>query len=523
MRNTPQNKPDYPSPNGGLIPSCALTGRMASQPTAAYECAAISSFNHRVLLLFALAFAWLVHRVDAATNVSNYLFVSGHGLTSKSGDTSTPLMTLINECKNTGPWMQFVEREYFWSELQADGPSNSNTPGAYKYGNPGIGRIIQEAKICHQNGLKMRVMLQHKFATLPAYLTYNEKYATRIGSKPHEWNIKLDFVDSLGNAVVLGFLKGLYQAVINEFKKTGNEDACDAFYGFVIQENAFGTSTYWNAARQDKWVDHLIQLNQWISEEGRLRNFAPGSTKPHRLFWQMINSPALDAERIADAIPNGGGLCGPDTYPREAAPGAAPGEPNRVALYRTYNKMRQKRGILPLSLHVYALNYWTPYVHAQKEVTYAADMTPHLGPQPIWGRDLLDSIESYSESGLGSSQDNGWAGIGIANFLGCVSPWAKKTAAEGGQGEPDNMQVNNVVWAYTTFVPDEAVYQGYEKPSAANGWNTAYTYGWNNVRDWMKDSTINQFPNGKHNGSAPDPAGGCTTTVPSSINTTNAP
>ncbi len=420
------------------------------------------------------------------------------------------MTTLINECKNTGPWMQFVEREYFWSELQTDGPANSNTPGTYKYGNPGIGRIVQEAKACYANGLKMRVMLMHKFATLPAYLTYNQKYAVSIGPGVTDWNIKLDYVDSGGAAVVLGYLKDLYQAVINELKKPGNENARDAFYGFNIQEHAFGTSAYWTAARQAKWVDHLIDFNLWLSQGGRLRNFAPNtaSSKPHRLFWQMINSPALDAARIADAMPNGGGLCGPDTFPREPAPGANLGEPNRVALYNAYNKMREKRGILPLSLHVYANNYWNPYVHAQKEVTAVGDMLPHLGPQPIWGRDNMDTIDSYTESGLGSSVTNRWAGVGIANFLGCVSPWAK-------DWEPDNMQVNNVVWAYTTFVSDEAVDQGFVRPNDA--------YGWNNVRDWMKLSTNNQFPNGNHNGSAPDSAGGCTTAIPTKINTTTAP
>lgn len=212
----------------------------------------------------------------------------------------------------------------------------------------------------------------------------------------------------------------------------------------------------WTTTTRTQWVTNLLTFHAYLATN--LQNTAPSnaSSKPHRLFWQMVNSPTTDAQTIIDAMPVGGGLCGPDTFPREPAPGAQPGDPTRVSLYQTYQKMRTQRGILPLSLHVYAANYWGPYVHADKEVTAAGDLLPHLGPQTIWGRDPGNTIDSYTETGLGAAQTNDHAGVGIANFLGCVAPWAKKTPEEGGQREPHNMQVNNVVWAFSTYVSDEA-------------------------------------------------------------------
>ena len=155
-------------------------------------------------------------------------------------------------------------------------------------------------------------------------------------------------------------------------------------------------------------------------------------------------------------------------------------------------------------------------MHGEKDVTAKADMVPRLSPQPIWGQDPKNEIKSFSEAGLGAPIDNGHAGIGIANFLGCVSPWAKKTPAEGGQGEPDNMQVNNVVWSFTTFVPEEAEFQGYLPP---RGKEKNDAYGWADVKAWMKNSTTDQFPNGRHTqpASPPDLAGGCTTALPATL------
>ena len=469
---------------------------------------------------------------------TDYLFVPGHGLTAKSKNAATiTTQNLIDECKATGPWMTFVEREYAWADLQNDGPVGTNTPGSFitgvdALGNPkGISKIVDDAKKCAAapgGGLKLRVMLMHKFAALPRFLTYPASASTTVDGKyavviardantgaPTNYNIKLDYQDSHG-AVVLQYLEALYQKVIDELKKPGNETARDAFYGFVIQEHAFGTSTYWTNTTRTNWVSNLLLFHDYLA--AHLVNFAPSTTasKPHRLFWQMVNSPTADAQTIIDSMPVGGGLCGPDTFPREPAPGATSGAPNRVSLFQTYQKMRAKRGVMPLSLHVYAANFWNPYVHADQEVTATGDMLPHLGPQPIWGRDAANAIDSYTEPGLGASMLNDHSGTGIANFLGTVSPWAKKTPAEGGQGEPDNMQVNNVVWAFTTYVSNEAELQGFVPPDS-NGPNDAY--GWNNVKSWMKTSTNNQFPNGLHTTptSPPDPAGGCTVTIPSMI------
>lgn len=448
---------------------------------------------------------------------TQYLFVPGHGLTNKSANPAITTEELIAECKDTGPWMRFVEREYAWKSLQADGAPGANQPGPYIVGTDargrpiGISQIVADAKKCAAAGLKLRVMLMHKFAPIPAYLTRGQTYAvpiTTINGRPAAYNIKLDRPE------VLGFLEALYQRVIDEFKQPGNEAARDAFYGFIVQEHAFGNSPYWTAATRTQWVDNLIRFNQRLAAQ--LRDFAPGTPTPHRLFWQMVNSPTADALRIIDAMPAGGGLCGPDTFPREPGPGKEPGSPPRKSLYETYKKIRTKRGVLPISLHVYANNYWSPYVHGEKDVTAKGDKVPHLGPQPIWQQDTKNEIASYSEPGLGAPIDNLHAGVGIANFLGCVSLWAKKTVAEGGQGEPDNMQVNNVVWSFTTFVPEEAELQGYVAPK---GKNRHDAYGWANVKAWMKNSTSDQFPNGRHTkpASPPDLAGGCTTTIPSTI------
>lgn len=450
---------------------------------------------------------------------TDYLFVPGHGLTKKSANPAITTDELIAECKNTGRWMRFVEREYPWKALQADGSPDTNEPGPYisgtdDRGSPiGISEIIADAKKCAAAGLKLRVMLMHKFVPLPGFLTRNQAYAvpiTSINGLPAAYNIKLDRPE------VLRFLEALYQRVIDEFKKPGNETARDAFYGFIIQEHAFGSSPYWTPATRTRWVDNLIRFNRYLAAE--LRDFAPATpgSKPHRLFWQMVNAPTADAQRIIDAMPAGGGLCGPDTFPREPAPGKEPGSSPRAALYQTYVKIRTKRGVLPISLHVYANNYWSPYVHGEKDVTAPGDKVPLLRPQPIWQQDPKNEFTSYSEPGLGAPIDNLHAGVGIANFLGCVSPWAKKTPAEGGQGEPDNMQVSNVVWSFTTFVPKEAVLQGY---IAGKGKNRHDAYGWTNVKEWMMHSTSDQFPNGRHTQpvSPPDLAGGCTTAIPSTI------
>jgi len=493
-----------------------------------------------------LAFAATTMIATAATNVTKYLFVPGHGLTAKSGDwKNTTTEELINECHKTGPWMQFVEREYFWGDLQKDWPANESgiIKGKDANGKPmGISKIIADAKLCAdaKPKLKLRVMLMHKFADLPRFLTYpsdtendgNLATVTKRAPKPTtpqdppegtplEYNIKLD------NSTVLSHLQKLYKAVIEEFKKPENEDARNAFYGFVIQEHAFGNSDYWNDATRDAWVTNLIAFHTWLAKDDQLLNFAPSTSTPHRLFWQMINSPATDAARIAASLPDGAGLDGPDTFPLEPAPQPDdnPDEPNapKVALYKTYNTMREYRKKRPLALHVYALNYWNPYLHANKEVTFVGDDLPTLAPQLPWGRDPnrginnAGTIGSYWEAGLGDPmQNNGWAGTGIANFLGCVAPWAKTKESYNPNEtlEIDNLNVNNVVWAYATFVPDEAKKQGY--PDSAK-------YGWADFRTWMMN-TPSQFPCGDPavltDG---DPAGGCTKTIPIRINTNTVP
>ena len=466
-------------------------------------------------------FVLLVLPVGAMHAQSDYLLIPGHGLTNRTDGRASNAVTigeLIRECQATGPWMRFIEREYDWAELQDSGPGN--TPGDFKLGNPGIGRIVAEASACNDAGLKLRVMLTHKFSSLPQFLTRGWKYATGDQTtEPKETsNIKLDKPE------VLGFLEELYRAVIAELRKSPG--ASEAFYGFVIQEHEVGTSSYWTTERRSAWIENLmafhlwlagrdwqLQSNSWVWADGRLRNFLPGSSHPHRLFWQMVNSPTTEVKTIiahlldTATIGMGGGICGPDTFPREPGPTPSHGGA-RGALYRCYEEMRAVRNVLPMSLHVYHLNYWNPYVHAAKnDVNMNApekDMDPLIAPQAIWGR----QPELPSVNGA----PNGNAGIGIANFLGCVPEE---------QQDPDNIRVNNVVWSYVKSIPPEAKYQN---PSVQE-------FGWPDVRDWMKsigkygpgqlqDSSAQFVRASDDNGSY---GGGCNSITPSSIRTAPPP
>lgn len=475
--------------------------------------------------------------LSAARAQSDYLFMPGHGLTDRtSGVRHVSIESLIEDCKATGPWMRFVERDYSWSELQGSG--SGNTPGPFKVGTPenpgnGIGRIVQEAIACERAGLKLRVIIAHKFTNLPTFLTANNwKYAT--GKRGETTNIKLD------QDVVLGFLQSLYQKVISELQMS--PEATNGFYGFVIQEHEVGTSAYWTPAIRAKWIYNLKRFHLWLAGRefdsssgqwkwvpGRLHDFDANGGKPHRLFWQMINSPTREVTTIIahllneptkpdsennlpglPGLPGGGGVCGPDTFPREPGPPPSQG-PARGALYRCYVEMRKVRNILPMSLHVYHLNYWNPYVHAAKNNVDMSqmnprDMDPLIRPQPIWGRH--PEAPSVSGSNTPTVNDNGNAGIGIANFLGCVPD---------DQQDPDNLRVNNVVWSTSTTPPPEAKYQ--------NNGKQVPDYGWPDVRDWM--TNVGRYGPGKPDDSAkqfvrsPAPngffTGGCNATVPLTI------
>jgi len=459
--------------------------------------------------------------MTAARAQSDYLLVPGHGLTNRTDGRASNAITiddLIRECQATGPWMRFIEREYDWDELQGSGPGN--TPGEFKLGNPGIGRIVAEAIACKNAGLKLRVMLTHKFSALPQFLTRGWKYATGDQTtEPRETsNIKLDMPE------VLQFLENLYTAVISELKKSA--EARDAFYGFVIQEHEVGTSSYWTTGTRGAWIENLKAFHLWLAgrewnpgskewtwADGRLRNFNPGASSPHRLFWQMVNSPTTEVKTIiahlldTKTIGMGGGICGPDTFPREPGPTPSHGGP-RGALYRCYEEMRAVRNVLPMSLHVYHLNYWNPYVHAAKnDVNMNApekDMDPLIGPQAIWGRQPeLPSI---------NGGPNGNAGIGIANFLGCVPE---------DQQDPDNLRVNNVVWSFVKSIPPEARYQN---PQVKE-------YGWPDVRAWMTNTgsyapgqpqdSAAQFVRGADD--LGNFTGGCNRITPSSIRSAPLP
>lgn len=480
----------------------------------------ITSPKGRAFLLVAV-FVILILALTTANAQSDYLLIPGHGLTNRTDGRASNAVTigeLISECQSTGPWMRFIEREYDWAELQDSG--SGNTPGEFKLGNPGIGRIVAEAAACNAAGLKLRVMLTHKFSSLPQFLTRGWKYATgdQTTDPKETSNIKLDKPE------VLGFLEDLYRTVISELRKS--PAASGAFYGFVIQEHEVGTSSYWTADRRTAWIENLKAFHLWLAGrewnpglsawgwvDGRLHNFVPGSSQPHRLFWQMVNSPTTEVKTIiahlldSGKIGRGGGICGPDTFPREPGPTPSHGGA-RGALFRCYEEMRAVRDVLPMSLHVYHLNYWNPYVHAAKnDVNMNApekDMDPLIAPQPFWGR----QPELPSVNGA----PNGNAGIGIANFLGCVPE---------DQQDPDNLRVNNVVWSYVKSIPPEARYQN---PAVQE-------YGWPDVRNWMKaagryasgqpqDSSTQFVRVADDNGSF---AGGCNPITPSSIRTSPLP
>ncbi len=236
-------------------------------------------------LSLVLALSMTAATAQSASNATKYMFVPGHGLTGKSGNAEfITTDQLILECKNTGPWMRFVEREYDWGDLQDDGPKNTNKPGSFIYGNDalgnpkGISEIIDDANKCYDKGLKLRVMLMHKFAHLPKFLTFpsdethDGNLATVISRDPKS-NLPVDYNIKLDQDIVLTHLKNLYAAVIAEFKKPEIGNARSAFYGFVIQEHAFGTSSYWNTSTQKLWVDNLIKFHTWLAGNGRLFNF----------------------------------------------------------------------------------------------------------------------------------------------------------------------------------------------------------------------------------------------------------
>ena len=174
----------------------------------------------------ALLLGLLVVLASSVRADTRYLFVPGHGLTNKSANSAITTDELIAECKDTGPWMRFVEREYPWKALQADGAGGPNEPGPYLAGTNasgrpvGISEIIADAKKCAAAGLKLRVMLMHKFAPLPAYLTRGQTYAvpiSTINGRPASYNIKLDRPEVLGFlafglgglAAAVGFLTGV--------------------------------------------------------------------------------------------------------------------------------------------------------------------------------------------------------------------------------------------------------------------------------------------------------------------------
>lgn len=421
---------------------------------------------------FVLSLAFVA--VTSASAAPTHLFVPGHGLTDRTSGVNRTVGQLLDECEATGPWMRLVEIAYDWGDLEGDLARD----GSRSWKAAGFARIRADAEACARRGKYLRVMIQHRYADFPAYMTKDDRHSFSIrdntpnpGEEPPRV-LKLDQPESLK------LLEGLYEQVITTLQ--ASSDARRGFYGFVIQETAIGEATYINPKIEAAWYANLRVFHQWLG--ARLAVF--DDTAPRgRLFWQMVNFPAREVPRIIAELPAGAGLCGPDTFPRE--PVSFSKETGKAAygsLYKTYDLMRQRTD-RPTSLHVYHGNYNT-------------DRAPFLpsaikGVQPIWADTNLPAA-----NGL----DNKDAGDGIANFLGCVSVGRR----------PDTLAVHNIIWstASGTLRPYDQKRPGH-KPARdeASPGQPAGRYGWPQVKEWMLHS--GQFPKTE--------SGGCTTAVPTGI------
>lgn len=503
------------------------------------------------LSLLVLALTGTVVSGLAAT----HLFVAGHGLTLRTTGKDQPNSTnfipkseqaqaMINECKamidgewKVMPWMKFIELEYDWNSLENDLPNNVNKdhPGKTQrsWNQAGLDQIRKDAILCAKNGMYLRVMLLQKYANFPAYMTEVNRHAIQVkdntpqDGKPPPWTLKLHQSAPNGRNT-LQLLKDLYSMVIENLQRidpNAPEDtdfAKEGFYGFVIQETAFGTTSYYDgddewtaqqnqaaADRKAKWYENLRNFHVWLGGPGRLLDF--DNVPPRgRLFWQMINSPYQEVLNVVSNpnLPDGAGFCGPDTFPRESSSFTKPSNSNEQpmpiesSLYKTYDQFMRKNRARPISLHVYSGNYTT-------------DRAPFLddrlaGVQPIWS-----NADSFASNG----SNNKNAGDGISNFLGCVINGNK----------PDDLEVHNIVWSWIdgTLIPfngeadDPDTKEKIELADneASEGQPTG-VWGWKQVKDWMLNRGSIYGPGGLKNSSGQFPqnnSGGCRAAVPTLI------
>jgi len=218
--------------------------------------------------------------------------------------------------------ISFVEEAYTWAEMQ---PNNSSV------GNIDITRLKADLLACYAAGLRLRVFLStHKYKESFPEWVYSESNGTtnnNLHTRLVKSGTKVDGSDNLVPMVRLNttptynLLKQLYQQVMVLLKAEGSPvdgpKMKAAFYGFVLQESNTGYQAELSADEIYWWFVNLKQLH--VDLGASLKDVQTGvGTKKHRLFWQMINYPdAQTVGIVASVKANHGGLCGPDTFPRE--------------------------------------------------------------------------------------------------------------------------------------------------------------------------------------------------------------
>lgn len=381
----------------------------------------------------------------------------------------------------------FIEHAYTWADFQP----NNDTIGDIRLGGlDGLGGLKADLIKCRTAGLRLRVLLStHKYEeSFPKWIydvTEDEDYNNRhtvivgtgvLGPVPM---VRLD----QPNTLLL--LENLYTKIIALLKGLGPE-LQHTFYGFVLQEPSHGhlsSGAPLSPSETTQWYAKLNELHDLLGS-GLGGGFATGTGgRPKRLFWQMINYPddAVITTSIVSSVQNNhGGLCGPDTFP---------GEPHlnwktetsqgfEYGLANAYDVMRVARPILPISLHVYRLNYIRPYQGGLRRPAAGDPNTPAPDTSPEALEEQLPYLANSNDDDTAINDygrdDGDDSPRGLANFLGCVpSP------------RSDSLKVHNVVWSMA---------QG--ATSGSNKWA-----GWRNVRAWMKT----------------DNSGGCNTATPTNI------
>lgn len=466
----------------------------------------------------------------AVPSAAQYLFVPGHGLTDRSGPDKT-IIQLRDECKATGIWMRFIEKEYEWGSLEDDLPSSANkdNPSSTerRWNQAGLDQIRRDAEECGKAGLVLRVVLLHKYGSYPAYMTAGNRHTYTFNAGQGTGDIKYEI--KLDQGKTKNLLLGLYDKVIAELKSTYN--ARKGFYGFVIQETSLGSSSYYEgdtnwtqaqndaaAVRQTAWYANLRAFHRSLGLKLANFNTVDLVTPQGRLFWQMINSPYPEVKKIVDnfngvagegPVIAGAGFCGPDTFPREPAnqrPDQNDGTPSRTSIYKCYDEFMRNRTDRPISLRVASSNYYTDRAHFSQLVV--------RGIQPLYATTNLGSSNGWNSSTNTNDtagityvkQGNRDAGDGIANFVGC----AKASDNPNDSDSPHNLNLHNVVWTWDeiTVHPHNATppadltpeqLENWMDRKASNASQLSGPCGWPQVKTWMKN-TPNQFIQGATGG-----------------------